>query len=337
MKRRRPILFERYPGAVGRIPWMPLASGPPTPVERLPLFDLDRFFVKRDDGTSPLYGGNKVRKLEWILADAQRRGRRAVITAGAYGSHHCLATALFARQAGLRATLILYPQPMTRHVEAILAADAATGARIVKARSIPGAAVGAARGFAACLAAGEGRPYAVAPGGTDALGTHGYDECALEIAEAVAAGDLPAPDFVYAAAGTCGTIAGLALGLGIAGLRGARVVGVRVVPSFVATAGRTAGLVRGAARLIGLDPNAPPAVPFEILGDQLGKGYGYETPEAVRARADAAARGLETETTYTAKALAGVRAYASAGGRRDKVHLYVHTLGRLESEKSDSA
>src|SRR5207249_529304 len=107
--------------------------------------------------------------------------------------------------------------------EAVFAASQASGARIVRTRSRPAIALGLARGLAAAIAAGEGRPYAISAGGSDALGTLGYVECGLEIGAAVARGEAPAPDFVYAAAGTCGTIAGLALGLGLAGLRGARV------------------------------------------------------------------------------------------------------------------
>jgi D-cysteine desulfhydrase len=327
---RQPLIFERFPALRERLAWLPLAAGTPTPVEQIRLFDADRLFVKRDDRTSAIYGGNKVRKLEWILGEARRRGRRAVVTAGALGSHHCLATARFARESGLRATLILYPQPMTPHVEEVFAASRATGARIVRTRSIPATPLAALRAYAACVLSGEGWPYRVAVGGSDAHGTLGYVECGLEIAAQVASGALPPPDFVYAAAGTCGTIAGLALGLGLAGLGGARVLGVRVVPAFITNASRTLGLIRGAARLLGVEASA--AVPFEILGDQLGAGYGLATPAAEEARSLARAAGLDSETTYTAKALAGVRAHAAAPERRAKVHLYVHTLGALESK-----
>jgi D-cysteine desulfhydrase len=355
--RPRPLLFARYPALEGRLAWLPLATDTPTPVEPFDAFARhlsargglpvaaaggtaplapgaplpSRLYVLRDDRTSPLYGGNKVRKLEWILGRARRRGKRAVLTAGAWGSHHAFATALFAREAGMRATLILYPQPRTPHVDEVLAASRATGARLYRLPSI--ALVGAATIAAcvACLASGEGLPTAVAPGGSDAFGTLGYVEAGLEIAEAVARGELPPPDFVYAAAGTCGTVAGLSLGLGIAGLTSARVVGVRVVPAFVASVGRTRGLVEAAAALIA--PAVPDAVrravPVEILGGELGAGYGHATAAAEVCRDAARDAGLETETTYTAKALAGLARHAADASRREKVHLYVHTLGTL--------
>jgi len=339
-RRVRPLLFERLPALEGRIAWLPLVPAA-TPIEPFGSFLAhmgeslpSRLYVLRDDRTSPLYGGNKVRKLEWILGDAKRRGKRAVLTAGAWGSHHAFATALFARESGLRATLLLYPQPVTPHVLEMLALSRGTGARVYKLPSM--ALVGGATlaAVAACVLSGEGLPTAVSPGGSDARGTLGYVEAGLEIGAAVERGAMPAPDFVYAAAGTCGTIAGLALGLGLAGLSQARVVGVRVVPAFVASIGRTRGLIEGAARLLGsAAPDAASrAVPFEILGGELGGGYGVETPAAKAACEAARKAGLETETTYTAKALAGLARHASAPERRDKVHLYVHTLGHAPAE-----
>ncbi|HVY62611.1 MAG TPA: pyridoxal-phosphate dependent enzyme [Planctomycetota bacterium] len=332
--RERPLLFQRLPALRERIAWMPLAAGLPTPVEPLRAFDLPRLFVKRDDRTSPLYGGNKVRKLEWLLADARRRGARAVMTGGAWGSHHALATALFAREAGLRATLYLWPQPRTPHVDEILAADRASGARILRTLSPALIPWGRLRARIACLAAGEGLPYSVPMGGSDALGTLGYVEAGLEVAAQVEAGLLPPPDAVLVAAGTCGTLAGLVVGLGLAGFSAPRVVGVRVVPAFIASEARVRSLVSGALALLGLREGLGCELPrFEILGDQLGRGYGHETPAAVEARDAARVAGLETDTTYTAKALAGVRVFASTPERREKVLLYVHTLGHLPGAK----
>jgi 1-aminocyclopropane-1-carboxylate deaminase/D-cysteine desulfhydrase-like pyridoxal-dependent ACC family enzyme len=343
-----PLLFERAPALRDRIAWLRLADGTPTPIERLARLGerlgIERLFVKRDDRTSAVYGGNKVRKLEWILAEARRRGRRRVVTVGAWGSHHALATAIFARAVGLDATLVLTPQPLTPHVRANLLADLGAGARVVAVRSLATAPLATARALL-----GRPRAFFVAPGGSDARGTLGYVECALEIAEAVRAGAAPAPDFVYVAAGTCGTAAGLALGLGLAArevpaLAACEVVGVRVVPRALASARRVGSLARKAARLLeragGPGGIAPARV--TVLGEHLGAGYGHATEEGRAVAATArAAEGLALETTYTAKALAGLAAFAAAPARRGRTHLFVHTLNAADlgalAAKADAA
>src|SRR5690606_39010549 len=91
-----PALFRRYPELATRIPWLPIGDFP-TPVEPLDLGGATQgaeLWVKRDDLSGRPYGGNKVRKLEFILADAKSRGVERLITVGAVGSHHALATAL---------------------------------------------------------------------------------------------------------------------------------------------------------------------------------------------------------------------------------------------------
>src|SRR5688572_13833817 len=125
----QPLLFDRYP-QLARIPWMSLAEVP-TPVQPIDLqIGGAECWIKRDDLTSQIYGGNKVRKLEFLLAHAAARGVKRLITAGAAGSHHALATAVFGRQTGFAVSLVLFPQPLTDHVRAVLLTDAALGAEL---------------------------------------------------------------------------------------------------------------------------------------------------------------------------------------------------------------
>src|SRR5687768_6775722 len=116
-------LFQRFPAARTMIPWIPLADVP-TPITthqlHLAQHGPQPLRIKRDDLAGDPYGGNKVRKLEFLLADAQRRGATRIITAGAFGSHHALATTVYARQIGLDVTVILFPQRITPHVQSIL-------------------------------------------------------------------------------------------------------------------------------------------------------------------------------------------------------------------------
>ncbi|HEY8378082.1 MAG TPA: pyridoxal-phosphate dependent enzyme, partial [Nannocystis sp.] len=126
-------LFRRYPEAARRLPWLPLATLP-TPVEPLALDDTGgdgaRLWIKRDDQSGLPYGGNKVRKLEFILARARDLGATRLITAGATGSHHALATAVYGRRLGFDVTLCLFPQPLTDHVRRVLLLDHALGAEL---------------------------------------------------------------------------------------------------------------------------------------------------------------------------------------------------------------
>src|SRR5262245_61649799 len=97
----QPALFRAFPALAPRLPWLPLGRFP-TAVARLdgllpPSVEL---WIKRDDESGVAYGGNKVRKLEFLLGEARARGARRLVTLGAIGSHHVLATAIYGKQAG---------------------------------------------------------------------------------------------------------------------------------------------------------------------------------------------------------------------------------------------
>jgi D-cysteine desulfhydrase len=152
-------------------------------------------------------------------------------------------------------------------------------------------------------------------------GALGYVDAAVELMRQMAAGELPPPDVVYLALGSCGTAAGLWLGLAAGGLQ-TRVVGVRVVDRLVSNRRVTARLARATAGLLHRAGAAPPAPRDETLSVEhgwFGGLYGRPTPAAEAAVADAARGGLTLETTYTGKAFAALLADARAGrldGRR---------------------
>ncbi|MBX3466184.1 MAG: pyridoxal-phosphate dependent enzyme [Planctomycetes bacterium] len=302
----------------------------PTPVE--PLEGLSRAlgaecWVKRDDRAGARYGGNKVRKLELLLGRALARRRRGVVTIGAYGSHHALATAVYARALGLEVDLVLYPQPITAHVLDDLLADHAVGARLVWT---PHAAL--APLVAEVVARRAPRTEVVPPGGSSALGTLGYVEGALELADQVRQGLLPAPDCVVVAAGTCGTAAGIALGLELAGLP-ARVVAVRVVPAAVTNAWLLRRLDLTARRLLrraGARWSRGPRAPVELDPHELGGGYGVDTPAARAACERFAAEGIALETTYTGKAAAAFLRLAASPALRGRRVLFWHTFSSVD-------
>ncbi|HEV8325626.1 MAG TPA: pyridoxal-phosphate dependent enzyme, partial [Myxococcota bacterium] len=197
-------LFRRFPELEGRLPWLPLASLP-TPVERLAALEAlaaggagASLWVKRDDLTSPLYGGNKVRKLELLLGAACAAGATSLVTTGGLGSNHAVATALYGARLGLRTTALLVPQPLTPGVRAAVLANlraaAGAGARLVLCASWAQAAARAAAETVAGLEPWARRaPTFVWPGGSSPAGLVGYVDAALEVAEAVRAGALPPP------------------------------------------------------------------------------------------------------------------------------------------------
>ncbi len=333
-----PLALERrFPEIAGRLPRRPLADLP-TPVHPLRALGAEagipELWVKRDDQTGQVYGGNKVRKLEWLLADALARGHRSVLTTGALGSNHALATTIYARAAGLRAHLVLIPQPVTDHVRRTLLLDHAYGATIHYAPTI-GAARRIVLGLLLRGALRRDRPYLVPTGGSSVVGTLGYVNAALELVEQVAAGALPEPAAVVVPLGSGGTVAGLVAGLRLAG-SSARVVAVRVTdllpPSPVMLA-RLASRALDRLRSLGarIPPLAVAPADFTVRADWLGPGYGAVTPEGLDASRRIAEReGLTLETTYGAKALAGALALAHEPAWRGRPILFWHTYSSAD-------
>jgi len=317
--------------ALGGLPYRPLGRFP-TRVARLgglldtPAAARVDLWVKRDDETGALYGGNKVRKLEFILGEAEARGRSRLCTVGGLGSHHVLATAIYARAAGLAFDAVVAPQPITAHVLETLRAMVAAGARLHPVSSWP-----AVVPMLAALRARRGS-YLVAAGGSSPTGSLGYVAAGLELAAQVAAGDCPAPDLVYAALGSCGTVAGLLVGLRLGGL-GARVVAVRVVDAIVCNQGGTLRLARRTARLLRRRGAVVPDITAADLAVEhgfFGGGYGTVTAVAEEAVARAAGGGLLLETTYTGKTAAALRAHAARGQLDGKTVLLLDTFSSVD-------
>jgi D-cysteine desulfhydrase len=315
-------LFRRHP-ALASLPRVALTALP-TPVAPLHLDGVDggALYVKRDDLSSPVYGGNKPRKLEFTLARALARACRRLVTTGGLGTHHGLATAIFGRSLGLHTTVVVVPQPVTPHVREQVRALQAFGAELRPASGVLGAAGQVIRAFAAATLAGE-RPTWVPTGGSSALADVGFVSAAFELAEQVAAGVLPEPAELFVPVGSGGTAAGLVLGARLAGLR-TRVVGVLVTDILPPTPRRLARMAGATLALLrGIEPSLPALRlgpgDFEIARAQLGAGYGAPTPAGADAAAIAQRAGLALETTYTAKCLAEVLARLHDGRSRGPV------------------
>ena len=317
-------LVELFPKLSQRVAHVALGAFP-TPVESLqPLArelgaaDSDAW-IKRDDISSQVYGGNKVRTLELLLAQARARGHAGVLATGAFGSNHALATALHAPRVGLKASALLFPQPVSEAAFINLRALTESGAEL---HALPHWSA-----FPFGLAWSRFRPgpapYVMVPGGATPLGALGYVSAGLELGRQVAAGELPAPRRIIVAVGSTCTSAGLLVGLALAahfriGFEPAslpRLTSVRVSPWPVTSRLRILQLAARCANL--LSELAGPEIPllssatlgarFEVDGRYLGPGYGEPSAAGSESERLWQRFGLPPlDGTYSAKAAARV-------------------------------
>lgn len=285
------------------VPRLDLHTGGPTPVRELrPGLWLKDDGVFGDGG----WGGNKVRKLEYLLAAAPRQ---AILTFGGRATNWGLATTLYGGAEGLRVVLVLVDQPMTEHAVEQFERIRNSQARVVLVKGKLGAAARLPG-----LWLHYRRPWILPAGGSTPLGVVGYVRAGLEIAAQVRAGALPEPDRLVCAVGTGGTMAGLLVGLQAAGLR-TRVHGVVVNDKLRLDADRIAVLAQRSARLLRKRGVDLPVLDlgeeaFELTRDYLGDGYGHPLPNAPEGY----------DPVYTAKAMA-------AAERLDGTTLFLQTDG----------
>ncbi len=326
-----PLLYRRFPALERTLPRVRLGTVA-TPVRRLLALedslgpDAPALWLKDDGGYAALYGGNKPRKLEFVLADVLARGRRTILTIGGTGTHHGLATALHARAHGLRTVLLLADQPDTPHARQQLARLRESGALLRFTGGWLRTALAVPWNLLRHAA------YFLWIGGSSPLGTVGFVEAGLELGEQVARGELPEPAYVVCALSSGGTAAGLLVGLRLAGLR-SRLVAIAVAEMRPIGARMVARLARRTAKLLkrrGAD--LPPAAlryvaeDLEVERGFIGARYGALLPAAEDAIAACAAReALGLESVYTGKAMAALLARAAAGGFGAGPVLYWHT------------
>ncbi|CAN5655026.1 D-cysteine desulfhydrase [soil metagenome] len=326
-------LYERLPASALRtLPRTALGTFP-TPVQSLVLATAAGdcpILVKRDDLCADGYAGNKIRKLEFLLADAAERGSRRLSTAGAAGSHHAFATAYHGIAQGFDVSLVLFPQTRTSHVRTMLQLDRAAGAEMRWASRMEAVPYGLWR---ARLAHRRDRPCVIPPGGSNAVGTAGYVNAALELASQIEAGDVAAPSSIHVAAGTLGTVAGLAIGLAWAGLD-VPIIATRITPLLVTNERSLAALVQATHELLtgvgAVLPTAADALRLvDLRHDHFGDSSGRATDAGNEATRIFANAGLQLDPTYTAKAAATLLCDIATGSGGAQP-LFWHTLSANE-------
>jgi len=291
----------------------------PTPVECIERLSTAKatLWVKRDDLTNPLYGGSKVRKLGPLLAEARDLGAKQIVTLGAVGSHHVLATAIFAKRAGLKVAAVLLRQPRSTHVLETVRASIGQGVVPVPVSSY-------AEAMQQLAVRAAGGAYAIPAGGSSLVGTRGIASAAEELADQVRAGLLPEPDLIVLPLGSGGTAAGLAAGLVRSALR-SRVLAIPVAQPLKVFVHKTRAL---AAQVAGDSWRAAVAARLEVDERYLGVGYGHSTPAGEHARREAASQGLKLDDTYTAKAFAAALDRIALG--RERNVLFWNTLSSAD-------
>lgn len=292
-----------------------------------------RILLKRDDLTGLALGGNKVRKLEYLIADARRRGATSVITTGAVQSNHARLTAAAARAAGLGVTLVLTAREPAPARQGNYLLDQIFGASIHLIPAGPDPRVAVApdeeervREIVEDERRRGGQPYVIPVGGSSGVGAIGYAAGTLELVEQLGDAGL-SPSLLYYASGSRGTQAGLELGARLFSppyqLRGVAVSGGETEKRV-----RAARIANEAAAVLGVEVALRPD---ELTTQQgyIGDGYGIATPGGVEAiQLLARCDGVLLDPTYTAKAMAALIADVRAGSiAPDETIVFLHTGG----------
>ena len=284
-----------------------------------------RIWIKRDDCTGLATGGNKTRKLEYLMGEAQAQRAGAVITFGAVQSNHARQTAAACAKLGIECHLVLSRRVRWSHAEYETSGnpllDALVGASVT---ICAGADVERAGTELFDRLARQGkRPYLIPTGGSNALGALGYARCARELASQATARDF-VPDVIVHATSSGGTQAGLTVGCA-AFARATRVLGINVYDrNSAALTARIDALTRETAERLGV--NAPTV---EIDHRYVGEDYGIPTPATIEAiRLAASLEGLIFDPVYSGKGLSGLIALLRDRALNDaKNVVFVHTGG----------
>ncbi len=311
------------------LPRFPLAHLP-TPLEEAPNLAAaiggPRILVKRDDLTGLALGGNKTRKLEYLIADARRQGATVVITTGAAQSNHCRQTAAAARVAGMRCVLVLNSEQPEPPVQGNLLLNHLLGAevRLVASREERGPTM---EQVAEELRERGERPYVIPGGGSNPIGASAYVAAVYELVEQlIQRGERPTRLYVTSST-SGGTHAGLALGARLASAP-FQVVGIAIEEDAAAIREVVAPLANATAEFLGVDARFEPG---DLIVDdrQVGPGYGVPTEACLEAiRLAARTEALLLDPVYTGKTLAGLIDQARRGEiGPDETVVFLHSGG----------
>lgn len=314
-------------GALGSLPSVPLASSP-TPVEEMSRLRAaigagPRLLVKRDDAIPFAFGGNKVRKMCLVAADAARQGADTLITCGGVQSNHARVTAAAAAKLGFRCIIVANgAAPTTPTANALL--DALLGATVRYVPSRDDRNPEMERAAEEVRAAG-GHPYVIPLGASTPLGAAAFALAAVELLS-----QIDPPDAIVHATSSGGTQAGLLAGCALARAK-TRVIGISADESAAVLGGEIRRILDGVALLARTEPTRFGSAAITIDDRFVGEGYGVPTPQSRDAIGLAArTEALFLDPVYTAKAMAGLIALVRENAFREgETVLFWHTGGQV--------
>ena len=335
-------LFKSYPLLKEKLPYVSLGNFP-TPVEKLEnmgkKLGLNHLYIKRDDLSGTIYGGNKVRKLEFILGQALKSGAKEVLTFGFAGSNHALATAIYANKLGLRSISMLFPQTNAHYVRKNLLMSYYSNAELHQYPNKPIIGFGVIYQLLRHKLKYKHFPSVIAPGGSSILGTIGFVNAAFELKKQIDENTVHEPDYIYVAMGTMGTAAGLLLGLKAANIK-SKIIPICVVDKKMANIEKLKKLFHITnSYLNSLDKSFPvlefPVGQIRVNHDFFGKQYSLFTKEGVQA-VDwmKNTEGINLEGTYTGKTFAALISDANKKNLKDDIIIFWNTYNSIDFSDS---
>jgi len=304
-----------------------------TPLEFLPNFSEalggPNIYIKRDDLLGLTSGGNKTRKLEFLVADALAQGADTLITCGAVQSNHCRLTLAAAVKEGLKCRLVL-----EERVKDSYNPDASgnnflfrlLGVETTKVVPLGSNFMEIMQGIQAELAAEGRKGYIIPGGGSNVIGSTGYVACAQEILQQTFDRGLNL-DYILSTSGSGGTHSGLLVGL-IGNNSNIPIIGVSVRAAKEAQENMIFDLAQRTAAHVGFNGEIPREA-VNVLDDYVGPGYSLPTSEMVEAvQLLARTEGILLDPVYTGKAMSGLIGLIRKGYfKKDDNVLFIHTGG----------
>jgi len=351
MDNKQPILFEVYPNLEGKVPWIPILTNIPTNIDRLTELEKHfginngRIYIKRDDKNHHIYGGNKLRKFEFIFGKVLKSKKKAVVTNGGIGTNHGLACAIVCNQLNppLKCQLYLFRQPLTWHVQRSLLLFNYFGAKLHLGKGDIGTFVKFL--FFKLL---HPKYFLMFPGGSplfgigSPLGTIGFINAAFELKKQIGEGIIPEPDIIFVAGGSVGTAAGLIAGCKLAKLK----TKIHVVAVYTDLTSNPSSVKKNANKAIQFLRKRDKSLPnleisesdFEFITGYLGSGYGAKTKRGQSAidkvyELEGQKRDFKLETTYTGKAMAAMFDYLNQEENKNKITLFWNTYNSNDLDK----
>lgn len=333
-----PLLFKQYPALKYSVPWVSLGNFP-TPIKRLNHLsdDLDNeIYIKQEDIGGEYYGGNKVRKLEYVLGYAKLNKYQSIVTYGASGSNWVVATVIYGKMLGMNVSALLFHRPLNQWTQKNFdfiqqnadkvynySSVAMTGYYLLKARAQQS----------------NKKVYSIGMGGSTPVSSFGYINWVMELKEQIDQGLIPEPEYIILAGGTGGTAAGMIAGISLIGLK-SKIVIVRVTdyilcncPRFNACIHRILKNLRKKSKQKISHQNFKDS--YLILHSEIGKGYAIPTDKGKQAmELFKDKEGIELDPTYTAKAAAGLLTFIKENQLKDKSILFVNTYNSIDLNKA---